>query len=156
MGRVNVESWQHAFRGLVSAEFLSAISVEHQAHRFRRYLQPDSGVEAYVAELAGEVLGYLCLGPNRNPEAPADTEELYAIYVLPNAWRTGVGRALHEHALMRFRARGATYATLWVFSENAPARAFYESLGWELTDSTSEVMVGTQPVASLEYERSIG
>jgi GNAT superfamily N-acetyltransferase len=149
MGRVNVESWKDAFRGLVSAEFLSAMSVEHQADRSLRYLHPDSGVEAYLAERGGEVLGYVWLGPNRDPDAPADTEELYAIYVLPNVWRTGIGRALHEHALTRFRTRGATYATLWVFSGNTLARAFYESLGWELTDSTYEVMVGAQPVASL-------
>jgi SAM-dependent methyltransferase/GNAT superfamily N-acetyltransferase len=155
MGRVNVESWQHAFRGLVSAEFLSAMSVEDQADRFRRYLQPDSGIEVYVAELGGEVLGYVCLGRNRDPDAPPDTEELYAIYVLPNVWRTGVGRTIHDHALTRFRTRGAAYATLWVFNENTSARAFYESLGWELTGATHEVMVEGQPVASLEYQRSI-
>lgn len=128
LGRINVDSWRHAFRGIVPADFLQAMSVEHQTERFLRFLDPGIGAEGYLAGLAGEVVGYTSLGSRRDPDAGPTTEELYAIYAVPKVWRTGVGRLLHGHALTRFQARRATHATLWVFEQNTPARAFYESL----------------------------
>ena len=55
--------------------------------------------------------------------------ELYAIYVDPDAWSTGAGRALMASAEKRLAAEWDA-ALLWVLEENPRARVFYERAGW--------------------------
>jgi GNAT superfamily N-acetyltransferase len=62
--------------------------------------------------------------------------------VHPDAWRTGIGRALMDVALGDLRAAGWRWVTLWVLAENQQARAFYARFGFppdgaEMTDERS-------------------
>nr|MDQ3823681.1 GNAT family N-acetyltransferase [Actinomycetota bacterium] len=52
-----------------------------------------------------------------------------ALYVVPAAWRQGVGSALHDAAVEELRAV-SDEARLWVLADNADARRFYERRGW--------------------------
>jgi len=56
--------------------------------------------------------------------------ELWGVYVDPLMKRTGVGRALAAFCETEARARGKSEITLLVLRDNAPARAFYEALGF--------------------------
>jgi putative acetyltransferase len=64
---------------------------------------------------------------------------LDGLYVVPEAWGTGVAGTLHEAALEQLRSLGETECRLWVLEENTRARRFYERRGWEL-DGTSRVV----------------
>ena len=55
--------------------------------------------------------------------------EIYAIYVAPERWGTGVGRALMTAARDALAAAGNAEIRLWVLAENARARRFYERAG---------------------------
>jgi GNAT superfamily N-acetyltransferase len=68
----------------------------------------------------------VAVGPSRD-RAPGG--ELYAIYVDPDSWSTGVGRALIARAEERL-AEEYDEATLWVLDDNPRARRFYERAGW--------------------------
>ena len=57
-------------------------------------------------------------------------EWLDGLYVLPEWWSRGVGRALHDEVLERLRADGCARCHLWVLEHNDRARRFYERLGW--------------------------
>ncbi len=70
-------------------------------------------------------LGYL-LGSLILPES-----ELYRIAVCPFARRRGIGKRLLTHFLHLLRERGAESVYLEVRESNLPARALYESLGFE-------------------------
>ena len=75
------------------------------------------------------IVGFASVGPSRDERGIG---ELYAIYVEPDQWSTGAGRALIERAEERLRhAYGE--ATLWVLEDNPRARAFYERGGWQRT-----------------------
>jgi len=53
-----------------------------------------------------------------------------SLYVSPRLQGGGVGRLLLAEAERELRDAGARTARLWVFADNAPARAFYARQGW--------------------------
>ena len=55
------------------------------------------------------------------------------VYVRPDWWGRGVGRALIGHLLDWAGAAGATRAQLLADRGNTPALAFYRRLGWQST-----------------------
>ncbi|MDR6317759.1 GNAT family N-acetyltransferase [Actinoplanes couchii] len=60
-----------------------------------------------------------------------DRGDVSHVAVSPGHRRTGLGRALCEHAFARLKAAGTTVATIGTGGDDfhAPARALYESLG---------------------------
>jgi GNAT superfamily N-acetyltransferase len=96
----------------------------------------DPAIDVFVAELAGEIVGSVSVGH----------EVLRTLYVLPSHQGTGVGSALHDHALDRLRELGARDARLWTLEENDPARRFYERRGWKLNGETRVVEFPPNPI----------
>ena len=78
--------------------------------------------------------------------AASRAEWLDGLYVLPEWWSRGVGRALHDEVLGRQRASGERRCHLWVLEENERARRFYERLGWRLNDTTRVVPFPPHPI----------
>jgi ribosomal protein S18 acetylase RimI-like enzyme len=64
--------------------------------------------------------------PGRRPPAA----ELYTLYVTPDHWSTGAGRALMDRVLTEVRAEGYPRVILWVLRDNRRARRFYERAGF--------------------------
>jgi len=125
-----IRAWEAAFRGIVPPEIDPRRGWD--ADRVRaRLLERGRETEHAVAELDGELRGYIVYGPSRDEDAPPSVGEIWALYVHPATWRRGVGRALVEHALTELRAAGYLDATLWTLAESPPARAFYEACGFE-------------------------
>jgi GNAT superfamily N-acetyltransferase len=84
-----------------------------------------------VADGAGRVVGFASVGGVIAEQSePEDVGELYTIYVAPDVWGQGVGRALMAAALLRLRNEGFGSAILWVLSDNPRTRRFYELAGW--------------------------
>jgi len=96
----------------------------------------DPAVEVYVAEVDGELIGSVSVGHGF----------LRTLYVLPAHQGTGVGSALHDHALERLRALGAPEARLWTLEENHAGRRFYEQRGWRLNGETRVVEFPPNPI----------
>ena len=80
----------------------------------------DGEITVLVAEEDGAATGV----------AGCRAEWLDGLYVLPEFWSRGVGRALHDDVLERLRAAGCERCHLWVLEHNERARGFYERLGW--------------------------
>ena len=55
------------------------------------------------------------------------------MYVRPQFWGRGIGRALYDACLGYLREQDFELATLWVLDRNARAREWYERLGWRIT-----------------------
>jgi GNAT superfamily N-acetyltransferase len=96
------------------------------------FAEPPPGAGVWVAERDREIVGV----------AVRVGSELRALYVVPEAWGTGVAGALMDVALDAMRADGADEATLWVGESNARARRYYEREGWEPTGETKESPLG--------------
>jgi GNAT superfamily N-acetyltransferase len=57
---------------------------------------------------------------------------MYALYVEPDHWGKGTGRALFERAQDELQVRGYQDVIVWVLEANARARSFYEHVGFGL------------------------
>jgi GNAT superfamily N-acetyltransferase len=123
---VQERTWQAAYRHVFPvAELERGGFIQPQRWR-ERIARPPSGWTTFVAEHDGAVTGFASVGPSRDERGIG---ELYAIYVQPEEWSTGTGRALIERAEEQLRS-SYREATLWVLEDNPRARAFYERAGW--------------------------
>ena len=75
--------------------------------------------------------GWASMGASRDPDAAEGTGELRALYVHPDHWGRGIGRALVEHVILALREMGYDEVTLWSFAHNDRARRLYEEAGFE-------------------------
>lgn len=108
------------------------------ADRFREFVG-DPATEVLLVEGEGTPLGYVVVVGVDHPSqafAPARRWALIdQIAVVPGARRTGVGRVLMDAAENSARRRGYAELQLDVRAHNEGARAFYESLGFEISQS---------------------
>ncbi|MEV0118573.1 GNAT family N-acetyltransferase [Streptomyces sp. NPDC050844] len=83
-----------------------------------------------VAELHGEVVGYIRLGYPTPLLAHAHVRQILGFAVADEARGKGIGRGLVRAAVEEARRQGARRITLRVLGHNAPARKLYESEGF--------------------------
>ena len=95
-----------------------------------------------VAESGGSVIGFVGIGPSRDPIQP-DLGELDTIAVAPSAWRHGVGRRLMGSAIELLGDAGYRRCILWTLADYEQGRSFYEATGWrssgEVRDSGRQI-----------------
>jgi GNAT superfamily N-acetyltransferase len=145
VARVHVETWQAAYTHVFPAEALAGLEVADRAEMHRR--RPP-----LVAEVDGRIVGFVSVGPSRDEGADG---ELYAIYVHPDHWGTGVGRALIVAGEKRMRELGYKDVLLWVLEDNPRARRFYEAAGWTTDGTTRPIEVLGVEVPEIRYTKSL-
>lgn len=148
--RVHVDSWRSTYAGIVSAEYLAAISSEKRETMWRSLLSDPAGTDFIcVAETpAGGVVGFASSGPQRG-QIEGYAGEIYALYLLQNHQRQGLGRLLFNAAAADLRQRGLNSLMLWVLAEN-PSRKFYEALGGQAL-CAEEIELGGQRLMEVAY-----
>ncbi len=150
IARVQVGTWQDAYRGIVPQEFLDSINVSEWAERrFRELANSRAGTASHVAEIENEVVGWAFCGPNRDQDSTY-AGELYAIYLVPECQRRGIGMALTVASAKSLIESGMNSMLLWVLAENWPARRFYEALGGEYI-SEQQLRIGNTQLPEVSY-----
>jgi GNAT superfamily N-acetyltransferase len=155
---VHVRSWQGAYRGLLPQEYLDGLEPADRTDRWRRALERDNWPAAgcLVAVSDSEVAGFVNFGPTRDTDPSGSrVGEISAIYVLPEAWGTGLGRGLMTAALSQLGAGGYEAAALWVLESNVRARRFYARAGWTPDGSAKQEEIGGAPVTEVRYRRPL-
>ena len=75
------------------------------------------------------------------------------MYVLPEYWGKGYGRALLENSVNWLSAQGFDNAYLWVLDSNIRARQFYEHCGFVETADTLKCDIAGVTVTDIRYVR---
>ena len=157
VAQVHVRSWQIAYRGLLPDEYLDATD---PADRAARYTFADSGPDRPYTTVAVEedrICGFATIGPCRDTDkSESASGELYAIYVHPDCWNIGMGRALIHEARRQLTDRGFTEAVLWLLVGNARAERFYQTDGWQPDGERRLEEVHGITVDEVRYVRSLG
>jgi ribosomal protein S18 acetylase RimI-like enzyme len=130
IARVHVDTWLATYRGIMPDDYLDNLSYDTRAAFWERVISdPFAPTFVHVAEDdTGRIIGFACGGPPQT-DVPGYQGELYAIYVLPEVQGKGAGRKLVHAVAHTLKERDITSMFLWVLTDNAPSRAFYESLG---------------------------
>lgn len=155
IARIHVETWRHAYRGIVPAAHLDCLSIERYTNGWTRNLQNSPGT-VLVAEQSRQVVGWVSFGPSRDDGATTEAE-LYGLYVDPSHQRHGLGASLvraAEQAIVE-RWPDAGRITLWVLERNEPARRFYTAQGYNAEGATKVETIGGTPLTELRYEKRL-
>jgi hypothetical protein len=79
ISHVHVQSWRTAYAGILPDECLAALNEAERTPLWREWLTRD--IQVYLADLDGEVVGFISGGPIRDRVQTYDAE-LFAIYLL--------------------------------------------------------------------------
>jgi ribosomal protein S18 acetylase RimI-like enzyme len=156
IAEVQVRTWQKAYAGLLPAEQLDGMSVErsHRGWASRLATLAPNGA-LLVADLDGEIAGFVSCGPSLDEDAPPDRGQIYAIYVRAAHWRAGIGRQLNDAALESLRANGFRAATLWVLRANTRACDFYTTVGWVADGAEQSEEIHGMTADEIRYVRPV-
>ena len=140
IARVYVDSWRHAYAGLLPDRVLVGLDYERHSREWAWVVANRGDVQpVFTARAAkGRIVGMASVGLSRAKDRPADgpyasstltapVGEIFTLYVDPDWQDRGVGRGLLAAGLGNLAARGCRRAFLWVLREN-PACFFYERM----------------------------
>ncbi|HEU5396386.1 MAG TPA: GNAT family N-acetyltransferase [Verrucomicrobiae bacterium] len=126
---VHEDTWRVAYRGQIPDRVLECMDLGFRLQLWRERLPKGS---VFVADEDDVVIGFsdlvACRDKDLDPKAVA---ELVSIYVRPQHWRKGVGRALCHRVLREAKKQAYSAVTLWVLATNTPAKCFYERMGFQ-------------------------
>jgi RimJ/RimL family protein N-acetyltransferase len=134
IAEIHVRSWQAAYAGLVPQSYLDSLTPGQREPGWARTIQDRDASRRgtlLVTDDSDRVVGFASICESRDADSSAgDVGEVQAIYLSPDAWGTGAGRALMAGALRRLTELGYQQATLWVLDGNVRARRFYAAAGF--------------------------
>ena len=127
IAHVHVEGWRTTYRGLFPDAYLDGLDEAGRAAYWRRGLPAGEGRHTLVAVDGDELAGFASGGPARGKHG--FEAEVYAIYLLAERRRQGLGGRLMARMFARFRDDERKSAHLWVHVGNVAGEAFYRKLG---------------------------
>ncbi len=150
LAALHVAAWRRGCHDILPAAVLTGVTIDRRARDWTRWLASPR-TSTYVCEYDGRLLGFTSVGALRANGRPSRSLlGVRMLYVDPDSWRIGIGRALHERTVRAAREGGFTQIVLWVLTRNQRARAFYAALGFE-PDRTRHGTLGGHPVDETRY-----
>jgi ribosomal protein S18 acetylase RimI-like enzyme len=137
LAKIQVETWQYAYKGQLPDDFLKSLSVEEKQKKWTEIpSHPLPKAKVFVGVADHRIVGYCTMGASRDDDAGNTVGELMAIYTDTDFMNQGIGSALMAEGLAYLKATGFKQATLWVLTSNQKTRHFYEHKGWSADGRT--------------------
>jgi len=144
----HVASWRDSYRPQISEEILANLSIAAYVAKWTyRIGEKDRHVLAAECGPAG-IVGLLYGGRERTGHADF-RGEIYAMYVLTDFRRQGIGRKLFQDFVGILLSGRIGSLIVWAFEEN-PCREAYAAWGGELVGRET-IMVGEQELVEVGY-----
>lgn len=131
IAHVHVESWRTTYAGIVPDAYLAGLDETLRTQLWREWLSGETLV--FVAEWNGRLVGFANGGKNREPIEACDAE-LYALYLLKDAQKRGIGAGLLQAMANALLERNFKSMAVWVLEQNR-SRDFYQKTGAHLAIS---------------------
>ncbi len=131
LAALGAETFTATFGRLYSQANLDKFLAKNHSPGAYRDLLADAGTAVWIAEDAGEQVGYAVAGPCTLPvpNLPPNSGELARLYLVKAAQGAGLGKRMLETALEFLRPR---YSRIYlsVYRDNLTALRLYERLGF--------------------------
>ena len=145
IARLYTESWQSAYRGVLLENYLENDALRERIATWQERFSKNfpKPMFALIAELDGEMAGFVCVFTEENPVYGSLLDNLH---VAPWFTGQGIGRKLLSAAAQRLVVEGSRAGLyLWVIEQNERALHFYEKAGAQV--------VGTSPISMPDGQR---
>ena len=149
IAHVHVESWRTTYAGIVPEAYLASLKEAEREASWQEWLTLD--VDVFVAEDDGDVVGFVSGGATREPVEEFDAE-LFAIYLLRDAQRRGIGMALLRRLAGSLKARGFRSMMAWVLEDNSSGGFYSRSGGVRVASKEMEVGGVMLPVVAYRWK----
>jgi diamine N-acetyltransferase len=137
--RLLLETWLNAYGSFIPREDLVGyLHVQYSQSKLEALLA-DADVTGLVAELEGALAGYAKLFHARAEQR----FYVHQLYILPASQGCGLGHRLMAAAEERARELGADRIWLGVMVKNAQAVAWYNKMGYTVTETSPFAMGST-------------
>ena len=147
---IQLEAWNASLIPPLEADAFREMTVELRTAKWIEMLQ-DRDWKGLLVELE-EPVAFSVFGRAVDSDvADSQVAEIFGFHVKPTQWRQGIGRELMVDTLLELTHLGFSSCVAWVFSDNTPARSFYEQMGFNWDNSRKEAGFGLQ---GLRYRRS--
>ncbi len=131
-GYIHYISWIETYKELMNPRYLEKHSLERCIDIARNY--PENTL---VAECEDKIVGFAAY--NKSSDFEDDKGEVYALYVLKDYQKMGVGKALMDECIKRLAS--FKYVNVWVLHNNTQAILWYEKYGFIKDGKTKLVPV---------------
>ena len=150
IAHVHRESWRTTYAGMLPLDMIERETGRKSEATWRNWLEnADRPTATIVAEVPGAgIVGFSFCGAARASLEGLEAE-IYALYVLQEYQRRGIGRELVRESARHFVRLGLFGFYLWVLKANR-ARLFYEALGGQSIAEKTEHL-GGHPFGEIAY-----
>ena len=150
IAHVHRESWRTTYAGMLPLDVIDRETGRKSQATWRHWLEKaDRTTATIVAEVPGSgIVGFSFCGAARAGLEGLEAE-IYALYVLQEHQRRGIGRELVRGSARHFVRLGLFGFYLWVLKANR-ARLFYEALGGQAIAEKTE-RLGGHPFGEVAY-----
>lgn len=135
---VHVTSWRETYAGIIPASYLDRLDIAERQQIWTKAIE--RGQPVYVAVVNERVVGFANGGKNRDKDT-AHAGELYAIYLLKDFHKQGIGKKLFDSVIMHLKLHQLLPFTTWVLADN-PTLSFYQHTGGKVVGEHLEEFDG--------------
>jgi ribosomal protein S18 acetylase RimI-like enzyme len=136
IAKVSIAGWQHAYKELFPDELLDNLKWEQRVEGRNNFFADINRI-SLVCELDQKIVGFCDFGPARLVETVSNIDatfgEIYAIYVLPQYQKQGIGKSLFIAAIDSLQKQTYKSVAVWTLVTNKPAIEFYMMCGCNIT-----------------------
>jgi GNAT superfamily N-acetyltransferase len=151
IAQLHTRSWQTAYRGILSDDFLQGQLPENRRVLWHTRLAESERADQFVLvdEQGGAIRGFACAFLEADPKWGCLLDNLH---VVPDLKGKGLGRQLmNAVAEQVWRSNPCGRLHLWVYEQNLAARRFYERLGGVNTLRHAELAPDATEVNVVRY-----
>lgn len=150
LAAVHIAGWNATYQGIVPQDYLDSLDGTSRAVQWKEWLASGQTQALIAHDENNNPAGFISFGtlrtppPGLSPIRPLYSAEIYAIYILPEYWRQGLGRQLLRAAALKLKDMKHSSLCLWVIEKNHRALDFYKALSGERCGSREIDVGGTK------------
>ncbi|MET3320228.1 UNVERIFIED_ORG: ribosomal protein S18 acetylase RimI-like enzyme [Peribacillus simplex] len=139
---VHINSWQSTYKGILPNQYLASLNLETRKKNWLRNLKMLHNA-TYIAENGeGQIIGFVAGGPEQTND-PHIQGEVYAIYLLKEYQRQGIGRKMIKTVVYELIDKEHKNLIIWALKDN-PSCGFYKALGGHVIAEKTVKMAGIE------------
>lgn len=152
IARIHVETWRHAYKGIVPDSYLDGLSIERRAEAWGKILSESVAGTLVAVDADGRIVGWVSFGASRDSDGRG-LGEVYAVYLQTSEWGKGIGRDLMAAAERRLAGQGFSVVTLWVLELNSRTRGLYDRAGYKPDGAKKTISLGGKELVELRCRK---
>ena len=149
---IHVAGWQGAYGNIIDQSYIESKTLDSRVKQWEEIFTKDES-DTVIAVIDGKATGFISYGPLRTAPPgtskirPLYSSEIYAIYLLPDYYRQGIGTKLLQTSAENLKTQKHQSTCLWVLKDNKNACGFYEAMGGQ---RIGKIMAEFGPTKALE------